>query len=263
MDAFLQVGGFLDIFAEYNVAIWPMQVVAYLLGVVAIFLVIRKTGYSNRVISMILAFYWLWVGILLCIVYWSRIYPGAYVYGILFIIQGVLFLAFGVIKPRISFGFKPNTYFILGLIIVLYAMIGYPIIGSFFGRVYPRSLSFGLVPCPTVVFTFGLFIMGFPEDTAQTLDDSYNLMCELELDIYEMASLIPFPGTKLFEQCLRDNLLVSNLSYNDLWKGVISFDASEHDKIYIKPYNMTIEELQEYRKKFDEIRLFSAKAKEV
>lgn len=158
MDAFLQVGGFLEIFAEYNVAIWPMQVVAYLLGVVAIFLVIKKTGYSNRVISAILAFYWLWVGILLCIVYWSRIYPGAYVYGILFIIQGVLFLAFGVIKPRISFGFKPNTYFILGLIIVLYAMIGYPIIGSLFGRVYPRSLSFGLVPCPTVVFTFGLFL---------------------------------------------------------------------------------------------------------
>lgn len=112
------------------------------------------------------------------------------------------------------------------------------------------------------IFIFGLFIMGFPEETAQTLDDSYNLMCELELDIYEMASLIPFPGTKIFEQCLRDNLLVSDLSYKDLWKGVINFDASEHDKIYIKPYKMTIDELREYRKKFDEIRLFSARARE-
>ena len=111
------------------------------------------------------------------------------------------------------------------------------------------------------IFVFGLFIMGFPEDTPQTLQDSYNLMCELGLDIYEMASLIPFPGTKLFEQCRRDNLLASNLSQEDLWKGTISFDASEHDKIYIKPYNMTIEELQEYRRKFEEIRLFSDRAK--
>jgi anaerobic magnesium-protoporphyrin IX monomethyl ester cyclase len=111
------------------------------------------------------------------------------------------------------------------------------------------------------VFIFGLFIMGFPEDTPQTLDDSYNLMYELKLDMYEMASLIPFPSTKLFKQCVRDNLLVSELDHKDIWKGIISFDASEHDKIYIKPYNMTIEELKEYREKFNKIRIFSDKAK--
>lgn len=112
------------------------------------------------------------------------------------------------------------------------------------------------------VFVFGLLIMGFPEDTVETLDDSYSLMCELELDMYEMASLIPFPGTKLFHQCVRDNLLLSNMTNEDSWKGLVHFDASEHDKFYIKPYNMTIEDLKEYRSKFDEIRFYSKRAKD-
>lgn len=111
------------------------------------------------------------------------------------------------------------------------------------------------------IFIFGLFIMGFPEDTSETLNDSYRLMYELELDIYETATLIPFPGTQLFEQCLHDNLFVSELSVDDIWKGIINFDASEHDKIYIKPYNMSINELTEYRTKFENIRLFSKRSK--
>jgi radical SAM superfamily enzyme YgiQ (UPF0313 family) len=112
------------------------------------------------------------------------------------------------------------------------------------------------------VFTFGLFIMGFPEDTKNTLLDSYNLMKDLKLDIYETASLIPFPGTKIYEQCKRDNLFISDIPQRDLWKGVIRFDASEHDKFYIKPYKMTVEELQECRRKIEAIRLFSKRARE-
>ena len=111
------------------------------------------------------------------------------------------------------------------------------------------------------VFTFGLFIMGFPEDTPKTLEDSYQMMCEIGLDIYEMASLIPFPGTPLFRQCIRDKLLVSAVNQKDLWRGVINFDASEHDKIYIKPYRMSLDELRQYRQKFNDIRLFSEKVR--
>jgi hypothetical protein len=149
---------FLDVFARYNVAIWPMQVVAYVLGIAAIFFAVRKTGYSDRFISAILAFYWLWFGILFNMLYWSKLWSTAFIFGILAIIQGLLFLFSGVIKPHISFSFKLNTYAIIGIILMVYAMIGYPAIGSFFGRVYPQSPAFGLVPCPTAVYTFGLFL---------------------------------------------------------------------------------------------------------
>jgi hypothetical protein len=38
-------------------------------------------------------------------------------------------------------------------------MFGYPVVGHFVGHDYPRTLPFGLVPCPTTVFTFGLFLL--------------------------------------------------------------------------------------------------------
>jgi len=38
-------------------------------------------------------------------------------------------------------------------------MIGYPVVGHFMGYEYPLTLPFGLVPCPTTVFTFGLFML--------------------------------------------------------------------------------------------------------
>jgi len=60
---------------------------------------------------------------------------------------------------------------------------------------------------------------------------------------------------------VRDNLLLPGIDIHDAWKGVISFDSSEHSRIYLKPYAMTIEELRTYREKFASIALFSDRAK--
>jgi len=53
---------FLGIFKSYNLAIWPMQVIAYLLGIDAVLLAIKNIRYSDRIISAVLSFYWLWMG---------------------------------------------------------------------------------------------------------------------------------------------------------------------------------------------------------
>jgi hypothetical protein len=37
-------------------------------------------------------------------------------------------------------------------------MLGYPLLGSAFGHLYPVSPVFGVAPCPTVIFTFGLLL---------------------------------------------------------------------------------------------------------
>ena len=42
---------------------------------------------------------------------------------------------------------------------VVYAMVGYQVFGYVLDHVYPRFFPFGLVPCPTTIFTFGLFLM--------------------------------------------------------------------------------------------------------
>ena len=51
----------LDLFAVYNARIWPMQIVAYLLGIAGFVLAFRRGNLSNRLIPAILAFFWLWV----------------------------------------------------------------------------------------------------------------------------------------------------------------------------------------------------------
>lgn len=148
-----QLGGAI---ATYNLTIWPMQVVAYLLGIAALILVVKKTRYSSRIIAAILASFWLWTGI----VFWlpsGRAFPPAYGFAILLIIQGILFLV-GVVKPSVSFGCSPEVFSITGILLALYAMLGYPILGYFVGHKYPQSASFGVFPCPAAIFTFALLL---------------------------------------------------------------------------------------------------------
>ena len=71
---------------------------------------------------------------------------------------GILFLIFGVFKSKLSFHFYPDKFGITGIILILFALIGYPVLGYFLGHVYPSSPTFGL-PCPTTIFTFGLLLL--------------------------------------------------------------------------------------------------------
>ena len=149
--------GFLTTLQNYNLDIWPLQIFSYVLGIFAIILVIKKTQFSNRVISLILTLYWFWNGIIFSMIYWSSSFKYAYIFGVLLIIQGAIFLI-SYIKQNISFSYRSDFYSTIGIILILYSMIGYPIIGLFIGHVYPHFFPFGLVPCPTTIFTLGLLL---------------------------------------------------------------------------------------------------------
>ncbi len=158
MELAVNLDKLMSAFEAYNHAIWPVQVLAYLLGLIALYSASKTTRVSNNVTSGILSFFWLWTGIAFCIIYWGPIYPAAYIFGVLFIAQGMLFFA-GAFRPKLSFHTGSNLHSIIGLLFIAYAMIGYPVMGHFLGHTYPRSLPFGLVPCPTAVLTFGLFML--------------------------------------------------------------------------------------------------------
>lgn len=148
----------LAIFESYNLDIWPMQAVAYLLGIVALFFALKRTQGSARITSAILSVLWLWTGVVFCVFYFGPVFTPGYGFGVLMIIQGALFFA-SALRPSVSFHFEPNLYSIIGILFIAYAMIGYPLVGHSVGHDYPRTLPFGLVPCPTTVFTFGLFML--------------------------------------------------------------------------------------------------------
>ncbi|OGW43827.1 MAG: hypothetical protein A2Y66_07000 [Nitrospirae bacterium RBG_13_41_22] len=149
---------FFDIFGTYNTAIWPAQVVAYMFGIIALGLALRENKLSSRIISGILALFWIWMGVFYHIGYFSVINPAARIFGLFYVLQGVLFLLIGTILGRLSLRFNYKPLPILGVCFILYAMVIYPLLGLAFGHSYPRVPLFGVAPCPTTIFTFGILL---------------------------------------------------------------------------------------------------------
>jgi hypothetical protein len=143
-------------FTKYNPSIWPMQVVVYVLALAAVFLAVKKTKSSDRIITVVLAFFWLWNGIMFFLPIGGNS-PLWYVFAALFIIQGILFLV-GAVKPNVSYHIGTDIYSLTGIVLILYGLIGSPLVGSLVGHLYPQMAFLGLFPCPTLPFTFGLLL---------------------------------------------------------------------------------------------------------
>jgi Family of unknown function (DUF6064) len=149
---------FFEVFKNYNQIVFPLQILFYLLGFIIIYFALNPNPKSNKIISLLLALFWFWMGIVYHIIFFSSINKMAYVFGGLFVIQGLLFAVYGVIQNKFIFQFKKDIYGISGMILMIFAMIIYPILGYLFGHIYPFSPTFGL-PCPTTIFTFGILLL--------------------------------------------------------------------------------------------------------
>ena len=53
--------------------------------------------------------------------------------------------------------------------------------------------------------SFASFIIGYPGDTEETIQDTIQFAIELDLDDAQFSILVPFPGTELFEKAKREN----------------------------------------------------------
>lgn len=148
---------FLEVFKVYNLSVQPMQIILYILGIAAIYLAVKRISISDKTIVTILSFFWIWTGIVYHLMHFTAINKAAYIFGVAYIIQGVLFLFIGIVRNRLTFQYRSNAYGIVGVIFICYAMVIYPLLGYIFGHVYPYSPTFGL-PCPLTIFTFGLLL---------------------------------------------------------------------------------------------------------
>ena len=92
------------------------------------------------------------------IAHFSVINPAALIFGHVYILQGVLFLLTGTIRGRLSFRFNYKFLPILRVCFNLYAVVTNPLLGFAFGHSYPRVPLFGVAPCPTTIFTFGILL---------------------------------------------------------------------------------------------------------
>jgi hypothetical protein len=154
------IEAFMQVFRQYNTAFPLMPPVMYLLGLLDITLAFRRhTRAAGRIICGTLAFFWLWMGAVYHLGYFSAINPAANLFGLLFILQGLLFLYAGTLRGALQLRPERSLRTAVGLLLIIYALIGYPLLGHALGHTYPASPLFGMAPCPTTIFTFGVLLL--------------------------------------------------------------------------------------------------------
>ncbi|HEU4478043.1 MAG TPA: DUF6064 family protein [Pyrinomonadaceae bacterium] len=151
------VNQFFEVFARYNLAVWPAQLFLYALAIFAMYLAIQRKSYLSKRISYILAGFWIWMGLVYHFWYFSTVNRVALIFAASFVLQGILFFIAGGGKPQLNFRPRLNLHGIVGGAFLLYALIIYPALGYWFGHRYPAAPTFGL-PCPTTIFTFGMLL---------------------------------------------------------------------------------------------------------
>jgi hypothetical protein len=105
-----------------------------------------------------LSAFWIWTGAVYHIQYFRAINPAAVAFGVLFIVQGGLFIWSGIIHSKLDLRFRPGLAGCVGGLIIAYALVLYPVLGHWLGHRFPGMPTFGVTPCPTVIFTFGLLL---------------------------------------------------------------------------------------------------------
>lgn len=146
---------FFEVFARYNDAVWPAQVLLHVLAVAALALLFVRGRRSGRAISLVLALLWAWMGGVYHLVYFRPINPAAALFGALFLAGAAAFAWEGVVRARLRCGDGGGAARPVGTALVAYALVGYPLLGYALGHRYPAMPTFGL-PCPTTIFTVGM-----------------------------------------------------------------------------------------------------------
>jgi hypothetical protein len=144
-----------EIFEKYNSGVFPMQIIIIVFGIVGILLIHSNTKFKNSLIGGFLAFLWLWIGI--HVSFLTSINEGAYVFGGLFIIQGIFFFI-ELIRKRLEFSFTGWVREYIGYFFILFGLIIYPIISYLLEGSFIHTISLGL-PCPNTIFTFGFLMI--------------------------------------------------------------------------------------------------------
>ena len=149
------VDQFFEVFRVYNDTVWPAQLILIGLALAALWLAARPSRWSSRCIAGILGLFWLWLGLVYHLAFFTTINPMAYAFSALSAFGGLTFFWFGVFKRKLRFEVSRDASGLLGLLLVVFGLLAYPAWSVLAGHRYPSFPTFGL-PCPTTFFTVGM-----------------------------------------------------------------------------------------------------------
>ena len=145
------------LFELYNVAIWPLQIVAFGLGLTILLVWLRGGAWAGRVAAAILAACWLWVAWAYLFVRYDTINWAARYFAVGFVVEALLLIWAGLVRDR----FRLSTADAIGkagIALFVFALVVQPLIGPLTGRPWVQAELFGIAPDPTVVATIGILV---------------------------------------------------------------------------------------------------------
>ena len=149
---------FFNVIEKYNLTMFPFQLIILLLGVICLFLLHSKLSSKDKLIGLYLGFLWIWIGVAYHLAFFTVINKAAFLFGGIFIIQGLLILFYTFTKNKLVFTFTLKIKDYLGYFFILYGLIIYPIISYLVEGSFEKTIIMGL-PCPSTIFTFGFFML--------------------------------------------------------------------------------------------------------
>lgn len=149
---------FFAVFAAYNAAIWPAQLVAYGLGLAAVAALWRPQPTGMRIVFAVLAVFWAWTGLAYHLMQFSAINPAARLFALMFVAQAILFAA-AAASAGIRFELRPSLRSVLAFALIVYALAVYEALGALAGHGFMKGPLFGVAPCPTTIFTLGVLML--------------------------------------------------------------------------------------------------------
>ena len=75
------VEDFMSVLEQFNTTIWPMQIVAYLFVISALFFSLNSYKYSQKIVLVILSFLWIFNGIVFSLIFWAPSHFFGYIFG--------------------------------------------------------------------------------------------------------------------------------------------------------------------------------------
>jgi hypothetical protein len=142
----------------HNRALWPLQLLTLAVGLVLIVLVVRRPRGHGRLVALLLAASWAFVGWAFLWARYATINWAAACAAPVFALEALLLLCIGALLDRLTFDRRGAAGW-LGALLVAFALAGQPLLAPLSGRPWAAAEAFGVAPDPTAVGTLGLLLL--------------------------------------------------------------------------------------------------------
>jgi len=138
---------------------WPMQLASLAMAVVILLCLWRKPARGGRLIAILLAASWAWVGWAFLHLHFAPIHWVANWYAVAFLLQALLLFGHAVSRHGVEFETGNWLRAGVGVFILLGALLALPLTADLTGRDWMQAELFAMTPDATALATLGLLLL--------------------------------------------------------------------------------------------------------